>query len=392
MIRERVQIPPEILPESHLLGSRHREFRRRLQEFTFGRVAPVAAQYEAEGRFPRDILEEMGRLGYMGVPFPTEYGGMGCDVVCLAILIEELSRVWGSLGIILAAHIGLGSTPIWMWGTEDQKRKYLVRLARGEIVGAYGLTEPQAGSDSGATRTTAVLDGTHWVLNGTKCWCTNAGEAETYVVSAVTDPDKGKNGISAFIVERGTPGFSFGKKEDKMGLRSSSTGVLIFEDCRIPRENLLGQRGQGFKYFMQTLDGGRITIGAMALGLGQAALDAVARKLAGENLLGEVFEHEYRLAPLAEMGTEIAAARHMIYDAALHRANSPRWTMEGAMAKWLASEVAMRATSRALEMLGMEGLDSPVARTYLDAKLCTIGEGTNEIQRVVIAREMLRRL
>lgn len=262
-------LPPDLLPPSYLLQPMHHEFRQNLRRFLADHVEPVCDQYEADQKFPHDILALMAKEGYLGVPFPKEYGGMGKDSLCLAIMIEELSRVWGSLGIILAAHIGLGSSPIYNWGNEEQKKKYLPPLARGERLGGYGLTEPGAGSDSGATKTKAVLEGDTWVINGAKAWCTNATEAFSYVVSAVTDSDKGKGaGISAFIVERGFEGFSFGKKEDKMGLRSSATGVLLFENCRVPAENLLGQLGSGFKYFMQTLDGGRITIGAMALGLG----------------------------------------------------------------------------------------------------------------------------
>lgn len=315
------------------------------------------------------------------------------DSVCTAMFIEELSRAWGSLGIIMAAHIGLGSWPIAQFGNDEQKKKYLTPLAKGERLGGYGLTEPQAGSDSGATQTRAVLEGDTWILNGAKAWCTNATEAYSYVVSAVTDGDKGKgSGISAFIVERDFPGFSFGKKEDKMGLRASATGVLLFENCRVPAENLLGQRGQGFKYFMQTLDGGRITIGAMALGLGYAALEEAVKAVVGENYTQDLWAHEYKLAPLAEIATSLAAARQMIYNAAITKDKSPRWTQDGAMAKWFASEMAMKATDRIVEYLGEKGitLNSKVSRAFRDAKLCTIGEGTNEICRVVIAREMLK--
>lgn len=386
-------LPPEVLPESYLLKDEHRQYRRRVQDFMARHVAGIAEEYEAHERFPRHVLEEMGREGLLGTPFSPEYGGEGKDSVCTAILIEEASRVWGSLGIILAAHIGLGTSPIARWGNDEQKAKYLPGLIRGEFLGGYGLTEPQAGSDSGATQTQARLEGDEWVLNGTKAWCTNATEARTYVVSAVTDPDAGKRGISAFLIERDTPGFSFGKKEDKMGLRASATGTLVMDECRIPAGNLLGKRGEGFVYFMQTLDGGRITIGAMALGLALGAMDEVVKKLAAQDLGGDVFDHEYTLAPLAEMGAEIAAARNMIYNAAYEKDRGQRWTLDGAMAKWLASEVAMRVTSRALELLPEQAMrhESPASRAFRDAKLCTIGEGTNEIQRVVIAREMLKR-
>jgi alkylation response protein AidB-like acyl-CoA dehydrogenase len=389
-----ITMSPSIPCDNHLTQERHRAFREKLRAFLAEHADPIAEQHEAEARFPRELLQKMAREGYLGVPFGAQYGGAGLDPLSLAILIEETSRCWGSLGIILAAHIGLGSNPIAMWGNEEQKQKYLVPLARGERLGGYGLTEPQAGSDSGATLTNAVLDGDHWVINGTKCWCTNATEAFSYVVSAVTDPDLGKSGISAFIIEKDFPGFSFGKKEDKLGLRASATGTLIFDNCRVPRENLLGERGQGFKYFMQTLDGGRITIGAMALGLAQCALDEVAAVLVKERLTADIFEHELRLAPLAEMAVDVAAARSLVYEAAITRSLRPRWTLEGAVAKYLASEVGMRVSSKAVEILAERGLlmNSRVSRAFRDAKLCTIGEGTNEIQKVVIARELLRTL
>ena len=379
--------------QSHLLSEHHREFRAEIRAFLGEHVEPIAQEYEATERFPRELLlGEMAARGYLGLPFPKEYGGRGEDSLANAMMVEECSRTWGSLGIIMAAHIGLGANPIFAFGNEEQKKKYLTPLAKGTHLGGYGLTEPQAGSDSGATKTNAVFDGTHWVLNGAKAWCTNATEAESYVVSAVTDPDAGHSGISAFIVERGYEGFSFGKKEDKTGLRASATGILLFEDCRIPAENLLGEQGKGFKYFMSTLDGGRITIGAMALGLAQCALDEVIRVLKDESLLENLWENEYRLAPLAEIATDVAAARHMVYNGALQKDALKRWTLDGALAKFCASEVAMRATNKACEHLSELGLqmNSKVSRAFRDAKLTTIGEGTNEIHRVVIAREILK--
>lgn len=378
---------------SHLLSAHHEAFRAEVREFLAAHVEPIAAEYEQSQKFPRELLlGPMAARGYLGLPFPQEYGGRGEDAVCTAILVEECSRVWGSLGIIMAAHIGLGSNPIATWGSHEQKKKYLTPLAKGERLGGYGLTEPQAGSDSGATKTRAVRDGDHWILNGSKAWCTNATEAHSYVVSAVTDPDKAHGGITAFIVEKDFPGFSFGKKEDKTGLRASATGNLIFDNCRVPAENLLGKEGEGFKYFMATLDGGRITIGAMALGLAQCALDEVIRVLKDENLTRDLWSNEYRLAPLAEIATDVAAARHMIYNAALQKEALPRWTLDGAFAKFFASEIAMRATDKAVAHLGDLGLqmNSKVSRAFRDTKLTTIGEGTNEIHRVVIAREILK--
>lgn len=378
---------------SHLMTDQHREFRKEIRSFLEEYVEPIAAEYEAEAKFPRELLlGKMAERGYLGLPFPEEFGGRGEDSLTTAMFVEECSRTWGSLGIIMAAHIGLGSNPIYAFGNEQQKKKYLTPLAKGERLGGYGLTEPQAGSDSGATKTNAVFDGTHWILNGAKAWCTNATEGYSYVVSAVTDPEAGHRGISAFIVEQDFPGFSYGKKEDKTGLRASATGQLIFDDCRVPAENLLGERGMGFKYFMQTLDGGRITIGAMALGLAQCVLDEMIRVLKDENLTKDLWENEYRLAPLAEIATDIAAARHMIYNAALQKDALPRWTLDGAFAKFFASEIAMRATDKAVEHLAELGLqmNSKVSRAFRDTKLTTIGEGTNEIHRVVIAREILK--
>lgn len=378
---------------SHLMTDKHREFRREIRSFLEEHVEPMAAEYEAKAKFPRELLlGKMAEKGYLGLPFPKEYGGRGEDSLTTAMFVEECSRTWGSLGIIMAAHIGLGSNPIFAFGSEEQKKKYLTPLAKGERLGGYGLTEPQAGSDSGATKTNAEFDGTHWILNGQKAWCTNATEGHSYVVSAVTDPEAGHRGISAFIVEQDFPGFSFGKKEDKTGLRASATGQLIFDDCKVPAENMLGERGMGFKYFMATLDGGRITIGAMALGLAQCVLDEMIRVLSEENLTRDLWENEYRLAPLAEIATDVAAARHMIYNAALQKDALPRWTLDGAFAKFFASEIAMRATDKAVEHLADLGLqmNSKVSRAFRDTKLTTIGEGTNEIHRVVIAREILK--
>lgn len=381
------------ISNSHLLTPYHQAFRMEVREFLAEHVEPIASDYEAAQKFPRELLlGPMAQKGYLGLPFPKEYGGRGEDAVCTALLVEECSRVWGSLGIIMAAHIGLGSNPIACWGSPEQKNTYLTPLATGKRLGGYGLTEPQAGSDSGATKTRAIRDGDSWILNGSKAWCTNATEADSYVVSAVTDPEKGHRGITAFIIERDFPGFSFGKKENKMGLRASATGTLLFDHCRVPAANVLGQEGEGFKYFMATLDGGRITIGAMALGLAQCVLDELIRELKAEDLMADLWANEYRLAPLAEVATDVAAARHMIYNAALQKESLPRWTLDGAFAKFFASEIAMRATDKAVAHLGTLGLEmnSLVSRAFRDTKLTTIGEGTNEIHRVVIAREILK--
>lgn len=379
-----------------LLSPEHVAFRDELRGFIAREVTPIAEEYERAAKFPLDLLKKMGPLGYLGIPYPREYGGRGLDYVSYAMAVEEFSRVWGSLGIIVAAHTTLGIGPLYNFGSEPLKREWVPRLARGEVIGSYGLTEPQAGSDSGATHTTGRADGDDWILNGTKVFCTNATYAASTTLTAVTGRDgaTGRNRISAFFVPRDLPGVQVSKHEDKLGLRASDTSTVILEDARVSGSYMLGREGEGFKIFMQTLDNGRISIGAMALGLAQCGLDAALAYAHGRlGLFKSMFEEQETLALLAESATEIASARLMIQGVArLKDAGLPH-TQEAAMAKFHASEVAMRVTDRCLTLLGRDGSlrhDSPAARAFRDVKLCTIGEGTSEVQRLVISRELLR--
>jgi butyryl-CoA dehydrogenase len=334
------------------------------------------------------MFDKLAELGLTGIVFPEKYGGAEADYISYAIAVEELSRVCASTGVTLSAHLSLGANPIYLFGTEEQKQQHLVPLALGEKMGAFGLTEPSAGSDAGGTKTTAVLDGEEWVINGSKIFITNGKEAETYIVFARTDKEAKKHhGISAFIVEKGSPGFSFGKKEEKMGIRSSLTYELVFENCRIPKENLLGEEGKGFKIAMKTLEGGRIGIAAQALGIAQGALDA-AVEYAGErkqfdtpiaNFQGVQFQ-------LADMATQVEAARLLVYQAADRASSGLSYGKESAMAKLFASETAMRVTTQSVQIHGGYGYtrEFPVERMMRDAKITEIYEGTSEIQRLVI--------
>ena len=370
----------------------HEEFRAKVRAFAESEVKPVAFLLDKENRFPDEIVSKMGALGPMGVPYPTEYGGAGLDVLSYAIAVEELSRVDGGTGVILSAHVSLGSWPIFAYGTEEQKRKYLAPLARGEKIGAFGLTEPNAGSDAGGTETTAVLKGDHYILNGGKIFITNAPKADTYVVFAVTTPDIGTRGISAFIVEKDFPGFDFGDHYDKMGIRSSSTAELIFNNVPVPRENLLGKEGEGFKIAMATLDGGRIGIASQALGIAQGAYDSAVEYAKERVQFGKPIGFQQSISfKLADMATKLRCARMLIYSAAELKEHHEPYGMESAMAKMYASDIALEVTNDALQIYGgagfMKGMD--VERAYRDAKITTIYEGTNEIQRVVIASHIL---
>ncbi len=367
-------------------------FRKTIREFAEKEIMPRAQEIDQKGEFPWDIIEKMAALGLMGLPFPEEYGGAGGDAISYAIAVEEIARASGSVAITYSAHISLACTPIYLFGTEEQKRKYLVPLARGEKIGAFGLTEPGAGSDAAAIKTRAVLDGDEWVINGQKIFITNGSVADVVVIAAVTDPAKGKKGISNFIIEKGTPGFRIGREEDKMGLRGSVTSELIFENCRVPKENLLGQEGEGYKQFLITLDGGRIGIGAMAVGLGMAALEAAVKYAKERVQFGQpIAEFQAIQWMLADMATELEAARLLVYRAAWLKEQGRRFTKEAAMAKLFASEAAVRACYKAIQIHGGYGYtrDYPVERLYRDARLTTIGEGTSEIQRLVIARHIL---
>ena len=364
-----------------------------IRDFAKREVEPLAAELDVEERFPRETFEKMAEAQMLGLPFPKEYGGANGDNVSYAICIEELSRHCASTGVMYSAHISLGANPIYMFGTEQQKQKFLVPLAKGEKLGAFGLTEPNAGTDSAAQQTVAVKDGGSYILNGAKVFITNGGEADIYIIFAMTDKSKGNKGISAFIVEKDAPGFSIGKKEKKLGIRGSATTELIFEDCIVPAENLLNGEGQGFKVAMKTLDGGRIGIAAQALGIAQGALDQSIAYMKERIQFGKPISQFQGLQwMLAEMGTEIEAARLLVYKAAWCKDNGLPYSKEAAMAKLFAAETAMGVTTKAVQIHGGYGYtkDYPVERMMRDAKITEIYEGTNEVQKMVISAALLK--
>jgi alkylation response protein AidB-like acyl-CoA dehydrogenase len=368
--------------------------RNMVRDFAEKEIAPRAAEMDETDEFPDDLFRRMAELGIIGLPFPEKYGGSDCGYTSLVIALEEIARVSGSMAITLDAQTSLYCEPVYLFGTEEQKQKYLTPAVRGEKIGCFGLTEPQAGSDAGATRTRAVRDGDEWVLNGQKIFITNGSVADFAVVTAMTDPDRGTRGISSFIVEKGTPGFQPGRDEDKMGLRGSVTSELFFEDCRIPVENLLGKENEGFKQFMITLDAGRVAISAMALGLAQGAYErAVAYAQEREQFGQPIANFQAVQWMIVDMATEIEAARLMVQRAAWLREHGKRFTKEAAMAKLFASEVSERACHHAIQIHGGYGYvrEYEVERMYRDQRLCAIGEGANEIQKLVIARQILRR-
>ncbi|HEX5135415.1 MAG TPA: acyl-CoA dehydrogenase family protein [Planctomycetota bacterium] len=374
----------------------HYEIRELVQAYAAEKVAPRAREIDETKRFPMETVAEMRELGLLGVPFPEEWGGAGLDYLAYVIVIEELARVCGTTAITCAAHTSLGTNPIHEFGTPRQKEKYLRKLASGEMLGAFGLTEPEAGSDAGSTRTTAVRDGKDWIVNGTKVYCTNGTHAGTVIFTARTDPAKpGPAGVTAFIIERPNPGLKLGVLEDKLGLRASDTRELVFENARVPDENRLGEEGTGFKTFMKTLDSGRISIGAMALGLAQGALDAALPYAAERRQFGRpIGEFGAMQERLADMAVAVHTARLSCYHAAALKDRGEDVSFSAACAKLYASEAAMRAIDSAIQVLGGNGYsrEYPVERIFRDAKLCEIGEGTSEIQRMVIARTMLRSL
>lgn len=373
----------------------HEDLRKRVRKFAEEEVAPIAFQLDQNNEFPEHIVKGMADLGIMGIPTEEEYGGAGLDAISYAIAVEELSRVDGGVGVILSAHTSLGTYPINHYGTEEQKRKYLVPLAKGEKIGAFGLTEPNAGSDAGGTETTAVLDGDHYILNGNKIFITNAPAADTYVVFAVTTPDIGTKGISAFIVEKGWEGFTFGDHYDKLGIRSSTTAELIFNNVKVPKENLLGKEGKGFNIAMSTLDGGRIGIASQALGIAQGAYEAALEYAKERIQFGKPIAAQQGISfKLADMATKLTTARLMIYHAASLKSNGEVFGKEAAMAKMYASDIALEVVNDALQIFGGSGYlkGMHVERAYRDAKITTIYEGTNEIQRVVIAANIIGRL
>ncbi|MFP5229310.1 MAG: acyl-CoA dehydrogenase [Acidobacteriota bacterium] len=367
--------------------------RREIRDFAAREIAPNVLRWDEASEFPMEVVRQLGQMGLLGVIFPPEYGGAGLGYVDYMLAIEELSAVDGSIGIIVAAHNSLCTNHIFLAGSEAQKKKYLPRLTTGEHIGAWALTEPGSGSDAAAARTTAVRKGDHWVLNGTKTFITNGHYADTSVIIAVTNKDEGTHGLSAFIVEKGTPGFRPGKKENKLGLRASDTSELIFEDCAIPAENLLGKEGEGFVDAMRTLDGGRISIAALSLGIAKGALDASVKYVKQRKQFGKaIAEFQGIQWKLADMATELDAARLLTLRAAVLKDAGQRVTRESSMAKLYASEVAVRICDEAVQLHGGYGFikDYPVEKFYRDVKLCTIGEGTSEIQRMVIGREILK--
>ncbi len=373
----------------------HEELRAKVREFAETEVKPIAFLLDKENRFPSEAIKKFGEMGLMGIPYPKEYGGAGLDVLSYAIAVEELSRVDGGTGVILSAHVSLGSYPIFAFGTEEQKQKYLVPLAKGEKSGAFGLTEPNAGSDAGGTETTAELDGDYYILNGNKIFITNGGEADTYVVFAVTTPGIGTRGISAFIVEKGWEGFTFGDHYDKLGIRSSATAELIFNDVKVPKENLLGKEGEGFKIAMSTLDGGRIGIAAQALGIAQGAYEHALEYSRERVQFGKPICQQQGVSfKLADMATKLRASRLLVYSAAELKEHHEPYSMEAAMAKQYASDSCLEIVNDALQIFGGSGYlkGMEVERAYRDAKICTIYEGTNEIQRVVIASHIIGKM
>jgi alkylation response protein AidB-like acyl-CoA dehydrogenase len=369
------------------------QLRQLVREFAEGEIAPHVRQWDEEETFPAEIVAKLGRMGYLGVIFPEEFGGAGLGYVEYCILLEELARVDPSVALIVAAHTSLCANHIYLAGTDEQRRRYIPKLASGEWLGCWSLTEPEAGSDAAGTRTTAVRQGSEWVLNGAKTFTTNAAEAHVCVAMAVTNRAAGHRGISAFIIEKGTPGFRLGKKEAKMGMRATSTGEVIFEDCRLPASQLLGGEGQGFVDSLRVLDGGRISIAALSIGIAQGAFDASIRHARHRRQFGRpIGEFQAIQHKLVDMAVSLDAARLLTYRAARMADQGQRMTKEASMAKLFASEMAVRAAGEAVQIHGGYGFikDYPVEKLYRDVKLCTIGEGTSEIQRLVIARQLLK--
>ena len=379
------------------LAKEHEMARQLFKDFAENEVKPLAQEVDETEVFPRETVEKMAKCGFLGIPVPKEYGGQGCDPLTYAMCVEELSKVCGTTGVIVSAHTSLCVDPIMTYGTEEQKQKYVVPLAKGDKLGAFGLTEPGAGTDAQGQQTKAVLDGDEWVLNGSKCFITNGKEADIYIVIAVTGKVE-KRGriqkeISAFIVEKGTPGFTFGTKEKKMGIRGSSTYELIFTDCRIPKENLLGQKGKGFAIAMHTLDGGRIGIAAQALGIAEGALETTINYVKERKQFGRsIAQFQNTQFQLADMATKVQAAQLLVYKAAMAKATQKVYSTEAAMAKLYAAEVAMEVTTKCVQLHGGYGYirEYDVERMMRDAKITEIYEGTSEVQRMVISGSLLK--
>jgi alkylation response protein AidB-like acyl-CoA dehydrogenase len=385
------QVTPSTYPFT--LTEDQEQLRREIRDFAAREIAPNVMKWDEASEFPAEVVRQLGQMGLMGVIFPVEYGGSGLGYIDYMLAIEELSAVDGSIGIIVAAHNSLGTNHIFLAGNEEQRRKYVPKLASGEWLGAWGLTEPGSGSDASAARTTATRTSNGWLLNGNKTFITNGHYADVAVVIAVTDRSQGTHGLSAFVVEKGTPGFRPGKKENKLGLRASDTSELIFEDCEIPEENLLGNLGEGFVDSMRVLDGGRISIAALSLGIARGALDASLKYVKERRQFGKaIAEFQGIQWKLADMATELDAARLLTQRAAVLKDAGQKVTRESSMAKLYASEVAVRICDEAVQLHGGYGFikDYPAEKFYRDVKLGTIGEGTSEIQRMVIAREILK--
>lgn len=375
------------------LSKEQEKARTLFREFAENEAKPLAQEIDEQERFPRETVEKMQKLGFLGIPIPKEYGGQGCDTLTYILAVEELSKVCGTTGVIVSTHTSLAADPINRFGTAEQKEKYLRPLVSGEKLGAFGLTEPGAGTDAAGQQTKAVLEGDHYVLNGSKIFITNGGQADIYIIMAMTDKSKGTRGISAFIVEKDFPGFSIGTKEKKMGIRASSTTELIFENCMVPKENLLGREGKGFGIAMQTLDGGRIGIAAQALGLAEGALNATIAYTKERKQFGRsIAKFQNTQFQLADMATKIEAAKYLVYKAAVAKDTQKSFSLEAAMAKLYAAEVAMEVTTKAVQLHGGYGYirDYDVERMMRDAKITEIYEGTSEVQRMVISGNLLK--
>lgn len=381
----------EVMPYGEFLTEEHHAIREMIRDFATKEIAPQAAAVDREARFAVETFKKLGKLDLLGLPIGAEYGGAGADYRSYAIAVEEIGRACGSTGLSYAAHVSLGTNPIYKFGTEEQKKKYVPKLCSGEYIGCWALTEPGTGSDAAAQKTTAKRDGDHWVLNGTKQFITNATHADVAIIMAMTDMSAGKKGISSFIVEKGTPGFFVSKVEKKLGMRGSPTASLTMEDCRIPAGNIIGAEGEGYKQALMTLEGGRISIGALALGIAQAALDAALVYARQREAFGQpIGNFQFIQGYLADMATQIHAARLLLYHAAWMKDHGQRVTLEGSQAKLFASEIASKAANLCVQIHGGYGYieDFPAERFLRDAKLCEIGEGTSEIQRLLIARQL----
>lgn len=381
----------DIAPYAEFLTDEHQAIREMIRDFATKEIAPKAQEVDREARFPIETFKQLGKLDLLGLPIDAEYGGAGADYRSYAIAVEEIGRACGSTGLSYAAHVSLGTNPIKLFGTPEQKKKYIPKLCSGEYIGCWALTEPGTGSDASAQKTTARLEGDHWVLNGTKQFITNATHADVNIIMAMTDKTLGRKGISCFIIEKDTPGFYVSKVEKKMGMRGSPTASLTMEDCKIPKENIVGEVGDGYKQALMTLEGGRISIGALALGIGQAAFDAALAYAKQREAFGQpIGKFQFIQGYLADMATQLAAARMLLYHAAYLKDHGKRVTLEGSQAKLYASEVASKVCNMGIQIHGGYGYieDFPAERFLRDAKLCEIGEGTSEIQRLLIAREL----